>query len=300
MKVETYLIDKGYIALDKSWIIRMGILDLMNGYSDINNFLKSQHNLGGDLKALQRVIDSWNNLSQPIDVGESGTIYRFVKFYTWKNKINREIKISDTLINRAKRGAICDNPEIVNFSPEELLKLDNQTSQWATMAFLLGDRRKVKNPPFKLQVTYDAVEHWEQQRKEGESWIPRVDPTLLSQALAFLRKISGEELNFNPEQAEDYCFARAFDVITREQGKQLYPSLEGHETPRFEEMEKSLNEAKSGKIISSEDHRVVQAIAMRYFPEGFKGSNFANPDCVHKTWPKFWDFLADVENLKKI
>jgi len=300
MEVETYLINQGYIALDKSWIIRMGILDLINSKKDISRFLDNEQNLGGDLKALKRIIALWNDTSKPLDVGESGTIYRFVKFYTWKNKINREIKISDTLINRAKRGAICDNPEIVNFSPEELLKLDSQTSQWATMAFLLGDRRKVKNPPFKLQVTYDAVEHWEQQRKKGESWIPRVDPTLLNQALAFLRKISGKELIFNPEQAEDYCFARAFDVLTQEQGKQLYPSLEGHETPRFEEMEKSLNEAKSGKIVSSEDHRVVQAIAMRYFLKGFGRSNFANPDCVNKTWPRFWDFLADVEKICKI
>jgi len=300
MELKTYLINHEHIPLDKSWIIRMGILDLINSKKDILRFLESQQNLGGDLKALQRIIVSWNDSSQPLDVGESGTIYRFVRFYTWKHKINREIKISDTLAKRVKRGAICNNPEIVNWQIEELLKLDNQTSQWATMAYLLGDRRKVKNPPFKLQVTYDAVEHWEQQRKKVKSWEARVDPTILNQALAFIDYLRTGKIKFSPEQAEDYCFARAFDVMTQEQGMKLYPSLEGHETPRFDEMEKSLIEAKSGKIISSEDHRVVQAIAMRYFLNRLGRSNFAKPDCVNKTWPKFWDFLADAENIKKI
>ena len=291
MELKDYLVSRGYIPLDKSWIIRMGILDLINSRKDISRFLDNEQNLGGDLRALKGVVDVWET-DKPLDVGESGTIYRFVRFYTWKNKIDREIKISGTLINRIRRGAICNNPEIVNWSPEERLNLDNKTSQWETMAYLLGDRRKVSNPPFKLKVTYDAVEHWER-----GPWEARVDPTILNQALAFIGYLRTGKIKFNPEQAEDYCFARAFDVLTQEQGRQLYPSLEGHETPRFDEMEKSLIEAESGKIISSEDHRVVQAIAMRYFLNGFDRSNFVKPDCVNKTWPKFWDFFMDSRNI---
>jgi len=298
MEIQNYLIKNGYIPLDKSWIIRMGILDLINSKKDISIFLKKQESLGGDIKALKRVVDLWGT-DKLLDVGESGTIYRFVRFYTWKNKINREIKISDTLIDRVTRGAICNNPEIVNCSPEELLKLDHQTSQWATMAYLLGDRRKVENPPFKLKVTYDAVEHWEQQRKQGESWAARVDPTILNQALAFVNYLRTGKVRFSPEQAEDYCFARTFNILTQKQGRKLYPSLEGHETPRFDEIEKSLIETESGKVKSG-DHRVVQAIAMKYFPDGFGRSNFANPDCVNKTWPRFWDFLADTGYILRL
>ncbi len=279
-----------YIPLDKSWVIRMGVLDLVNGYSDINTFLENQQNLGGDMKALHRVIRDWDNPSKPIDVGESGTIYRFARFYTWKEKLQREIKTSDTLVKRIGRGAICNDPGIVNLSPEELLELDSKTSQWATMAYLLGDREKVDNPPFKLKVTYDAVKHWEDARKSGKVWEARKDPTILNQALAFVNYLKTGEIKFEPEQAEDYCFARAFNLLDEGKARQLYPSLEGHETPRFEEMEKSLDEVKMGKI-SSEDHRVVQAIAMKYFPNGFDRNNFINPDCVNKTWPKFWDFM---------
>ncbi|VVB79404.1 Uncharacterised protein [uncultured archaeon] len=278
-----------FIPLDKSWIIRMGILDFINGYSDIFKLLENERYLGGDLEVLPKVIRDFSKKSSLIDVGESGTIYRFVSFYIWKNKIPAEIKLSKTLVERVARGAITNNPEIVNFSAEQLLELDNQTSQWATMAYLLGDRKKVKNPPYKLQVTYDAVESWENARKNKKSWEARIDPTIFNQALAFVEFLKTEKINFKPEQAEDYCFARAFNILTQDQAKILYPSLEGHETPRFEEMEKSIKEAESGKV-SSKDHRVVQAIAMKYFPK-FTKENFVTPDCVNKTWPRFWDFI---------
>lgn len=284
-----------YIPLDKSWVIRMGVLDLIKGYSDITRFLESQQDLGGDLKALQRVIRGWNNLSEPLQVGESGTIYRFVKFYNWKNKIEREIQTSDTLVNRIKRGAICNNPDIINWGPKQLLELDSKTSQWATMAYLIGDRRQVANPPFKLQVTYDAVDSWEEARKSGNVWEARKDPTILNQAVAFTNYLRTGKIEFKPEQAEDYCFARAFDILTPEEGKILYPSLDGHETPRFEEMEKALEEAKAG-IVSSEDHRVVQAVEMRYFLEDFSRANFVKPDCVNKTWPRFWEFVNYISS----
>ncbi len=280
----------GYIPLDKSWVIRMGVLDLINGYTDINSFLENQKDLGGDLRALGRVIETWNDESKPLDVGESGTIYRFVRFNTWKNNSPREIKTSDTLVKRIARGAMCSNPQIVDWSPEKLLELDSKTSQWATMAYLNGDRRQVENPPFKLQVTYDAVKHWEDARAAGKVWEARKDPTILNQAIAFVDYLKTGKINFEPEQAEDYCFARAFDVLNEEQGRVLYPSLDGHETPRFEEMEKSISEAKIGKV-NSEDHRVVQALAMRYYLDGFKMDNFSKPDCVNKTWPGFWNFM---------
>lgn len=278
-----------FIPLDKSWIIRMAILDFLNGYTDGLEFLKKEKDLGGDLMILPNVIESLSKKSLAVDVGESGTIYRFVSFYIWKNKLPIEMKISKTLIERVARGAITNNPKIVNFSQEELLELDNKTSQWATMAYLMGNRKKVQNPPYKLKVTYEAVESWENARKNKKSWEARIDPTIFNQALAFINLLKTRKMKFNPEQAEDYCFARAFDILNQDQAKILYPSLEGHETPRFDEMEKSIIEAESGKVLSK-DHRVVQALAMKNFPK-FTKDNFVNPDCVNKTWPKFWDFI---------
>ncbi len=279
------------IPLDKSWLIRMGILDLTRGYPDIIKFLEDQKDLGSDLNALKKICYSWNKPDEAFDVGESGTIYRFIRFYSWKNNIDREIKVSDTLIKRIKRGAISNDPKIVNYAPKDLLKLDSQTSQWATMSYLLGNRIKVENAPFKLKLTYEAVDHWENARTMGVLWEARKDQTILNQAKAFLGYLKTGKVDFAHEQAEDYCFGRAFEVLTEDQAKRLYPSLEGHETSRFEEMERAIKQADQDQRVSSPDHRVVQAIAMKYFDRGIQKESFAYPNCVNKSWPLFWEFM---------
>ena len=83
-------IDK-YIPLDKSWIIRGGILDLVNNYKDIKNFLSRRQNLGDDLMALRDISIFWNNSYKKLNVGESGTLYRFVRFALWKQGIKGDI-----------------------------------------------------------------------------------------------------------------------------------------------------------------------------------------------------------------
>ena len=122
------LIKNGLIPLDKSWITRMGILDLVNGYSDINVFLENQKNLGDDLTALKKICDDWKR-STTIDVGESGTLYRFLQFASWKLKLNKKFITHKTLRDRD----ITDNPTIVDYPLKELLKI--QTTLQTKMIF---------------------------------------------------------------------------------------------------------------------------------------------------------------------
>jgi len=279
------LVKSGLIPLDKSWITRMGILDLVNGYSDINGFLENQKNLGDDLTALKKVCDDWKR-STTIDVGESGTLYRFLQFASWKLKLNKKFTIHKTLRDRN----ITDNPNIVDCSLRELLKLDNETSQWASASVLLGNKEIIPNPPYKLALTYDAVKHWESQRANNKTWEPRYDETILKQAVTFLKVLNKEKVSFAPEQAEDYCFARAFNLINAEQGELLWPSLKGHESNRIIEMEKALKQYRNNEQITSRDHRVVQALAMKGAVENIE-VRFEYPESVNKTWPQFWDFL---------
>ena len=47
------MIEKGYVPLDKSWMIRMGVLDLVSGYIDSIDYLeRHQEELNDDLKSL--------------------------------------------------------------------------------------------------------------------------------------------------------------------------------------------------------------------------------------------------------
>ena len=58
--MENNLVEKNLIPLDKSWIIRMGFLDVIHGYEDINTFLEKQKDLNDDLLSLKIVCKEWN------------------------------------------------------------------------------------------------------------------------------------------------------------------------------------------------------------------------------------------------
>ncbi len=96
-------------------------------------------------------------------------------------------------------------------------------------------------------------------------------------------------MNFVPEQAEDYCFSRAFGIVTTEFGEKTWPSFKGHESDRIQEMDIALQQ----KEVTSKDHRVVQAIAM------LKGNEVLIKylDSVNKSWPQFWKFLEDSKSF---
>ena len=281
-----------YIPLDKSWIIRMGILDIINNYEDIKNFLSRQQNLGDDLVALKNVSISWNNAHARLNVGESGTLYRFVRFALWKKGINEDIIEKEGTL---KDRVISNNPEIINWSIRELLKLDNGTSQWASASVLLGNDERIRDPPFKLQTTYDAVDYWKSRRKRGLCWEPRDDESIKNQALAYLNLLKIGKIDFIPEQAEDYCFARAFNLITKEEGEKRFPNLKSHESNRISEMERIIQKINSGSsVVDSMDHRVVQGIVMW---GAYKNKEIiADKKIVNKSWPQFWDFMNYCKN----
>ena len=279
------LIEKGYVPLDKSWIIRMGVLDLIEGYRGCIKFLEEHYEcLSNDLISLYRASIQWST-NEPIDAGESGTLYRFLKFASWKLGKKKEFIIHGTLKNRE----ICDNPKIVNWPLKTLLTLDNGTSQWASASVLMGNSERIINSPFKLQLTYDAVQHWKTARSRGKMWEQKYDETILAQALAYLQWLKHGKIEFNPKQAEDYCFARAFGVICREEGEKRWPSLKGHESDRIIEMEEALKQDE----VTSRDHRVAQAIAMLTRDK----TKLKYPDSVKKSWPQFWKFLEDSLEL---
>jgi hypothetical protein len=283
---------KNYIPLDKSWINRMGILDLVNGRDQITTFLSKQDDLGGDLTALQRAILSWKK-NEPINVGESGTLYRLLKFTSWKLNANKEFVIERTLANRK----INDNSAVVNWSQKELLELDNKTSQWASAAALLGDEERLINPPFKLALTYEAIKHWNDKISKDLMWEPRYDHTIQNQAETYIKILNKENLKFEVEQAEDFCFGYVFGFISLEDGERKWPALRGHESDRIIEIKEALDQAKTGTAVTSKDHRVVQAIAMWGKVSGVN-VHFQFPESVNKTWPQFWKFIDNEEFTK--
>lgn len=294
--IKSQLIRRGYIPLDKSWMIRMGILDLFNGRNDIFEFLESQGDeLCDDLQALLHALKSWKAGERDIDVGESATLYRFLRFASWKLGENKRFILHKTLRQRK----ICDYSGITRYSLKDLLRLDSGTSQWASAAVLLGNREVVVNPSLKLKLTYEAVAHWEEQRKNNKCWESRHDETILSQVIAFLGLLKKEDVAFVPQQPEDYSFARIFGFITKAKGESLWPSLRGHESDRIEEVERVIEDINNRREIESKDHRVIQAGAM-YQKLNNEAIRIKHPLSVNKSWPQFWRFMNDIPKLIRI
>ena len=149
------IVDGPYIPLDKSWLMRMGILDLTHERSeDIAEFLGSQPTLSEDLTALEQAIEIWPT-EEPVPVGESATLYRFLSFVSWKSNLNKEFIMTGTLPGRH----ITQDPAIVGLSQTALLQIDGQTSQWASAAVLTGDAERIENPPYTGKSNARRIEY---------------------------------------------------------------------------------------------------------------------------------------------
>jgi len=301
------LISQGYIPLDKSWHIRMGVLDILDGKDATIKFLEFFANEGkicDDLEALCTASKEWLKGEKGIPVGESGTLYRFLQFADWQLRKGKEFATEGTLTERRKE--MCQNPDIVNWPLEELLTLDDETSQWASAAVICAaandyEIERIETDKYKLNLTYEAVEHWKAQKERKKMWEVRYDDTIIGQALAYLKLLKTNEMVFKPEQAEDYCFARAFGVIKEEdipRYSKKWKSLHKHESNRIKGMEKALTQYQTGEIIDSKDHRVVHAIAMLANYED-KNVEFEYKSAVNKSWIEFWEFLEDSRKLAK-
>lgn len=273
-----------YIPLDKSWTIRCICLDIINEYNDIDF---NDTILSDDIQQALTALKTWKD-KKNIFVGESATLYRFLKFINWKQNSNKNLIISGTLKNRK----VCDDSTIINLSLDELLKLDNNTSQWASAAYLCGNRELPETVPFKLQTTIDACNHWEFHRDNGEAWIPLKDKTISNQVDIFLQLMNGNRPTWFPVQSEDYCFARVFNYINADEGLKLWPSLCNHESNRIIEMESAIKLFQSDLKITSKDHRVIQALVMYSYVNKVM-FNCDYPHCVNKSWPQFWNFIQD-------
>jgi len=284
-----------YIPLDKSWIIRMGILDWLHGRNQIKDFFYDWDDLSDDLISLKNVVKTPIEDSKEIDVGESATLCRFVKFSCWKRGINPKIITHKTLSNRI----ICNDPAIIDLSQEELLKLDNKTSQWASAAVINGDRYRMPKPPHKLWVTYIGMQHWESSVAKGLNWQPIMDETIERHANVIFDTANTYEIYFSAMHSEDYCMLRAMDMITPHEGLEKWPSLVGHESNRIIEMEKALEEYNSYGTVSSNDHRVIQAIVAYSIKYGTRPV-VKNIDAVKKSWPLFQEFITHIMGEKWI
>jgi hypothetical protein len=120
--------------------------------------------------------------------------------------------------------------------------------------------------------------------ENGGQWVPKYDEVIIGQLENFQH---GTEIK-NPI-AEDYCYLRAFNLTTHEEGSKRWPELANHECDRLKVMEE-VCKGFDRYIEAPDDHRVVMAIALRQMSLGVP-IQVSNKKCVAKSWPQFWEWL---------
>ena len=256
------------------------------------------HSAGGrpdDIKVAAQIARDWDT-RHTLTAGESGTGLRLFSWFdhhlvaTGKQGQHHEFERSRTLATRP----ITEIPEVYGLTQRELLLEDNGTSQFASAAVLTGDMVRLNSAPFRLQQTYDMVDEWLARDRQLDWGAPLIeDATIRKLAESFARLMLGETFDFDVTHSEEVPTGLGFGAITPHEAQQRFSSVLGHESNRIVEMERALWQFRYGEVITSNDHRIIQTLAMLALYKE-RPVNFRYPECVTKSWPQFWDYLQHI------
>ena len=274
----------------KSLIIRFAFLDLIHGKEQRSiDWLEAHYDkLGDDLHALLRTLKQYL-AGEDLNVGESGTLLRFWHYFLWTTNDKRSIITRGTL----KLRNISRDPDLINWSVDELAEHPEETSQWASIAVLFGKRGTKRHIDPHISLSYRTRNEWEQATERGEMWPARRDDFITECIEAYADYRQTGVMKLRLDNSEKGCQGVAFGLISWQEMKRRWPKSVNHESNRPQAMRFALRRARLRKVfwwlkIWSDDHRVVMAMAMRGIPR----EAFSNPDCVNKTCPFFWEILA--------
>lgn len=280
-----------YIPLDKSFIIRVVLLDLTRGYREdsVRFFKNNKMPLSDDIITVGGIVRDWPawKFWKDFDGRDSASATRHLQFYLWQTGSRRKIRKNEGLQKRN----LTNNPDIVNWPIKELMKLEYGTSQWASAAALFRDKEKVleemrdvEEVPFKLDLTVHTRNYWEGNEASGWGWEPRLDMTIARQMKAYVEFLKYGGAHFKCRQSEDVPFAAILCDYDLEKAKDEYPSLKGHESDRIPEIRKTIKQLEQGLCVDSKDHRIISAAAMRQSLYG-KSISVKYPEYISKAWP---------------
>lgn len=272
---------------DKSLIIRFAFLDLIHGVPGRSIDWLEEHydELGDDLRALLRTLKQYL-AGEDLDVGESGTLLRFWRYFLWMRGEKQIIIIRGTL----KPRTVSNDPDLINWTVDELSEHPEKTSQWASIAILFGKRGTKRKPDPHISLSYRARNEWEQATERGDMWPARQDEIITECIESYVgyKQTGVMELRLN--NSEKGCQGVAFGLISWREMKRRWPKSVNHESNRPKAMRRALRRKRLRKVfrwikIKSDDHRVVMAMALLGVPY----EAFSNPMCVSKTFPLFWE-----------
>lgn len=277
------------LPLEKSMYANLGLRDLIEGNPRTAKFLRAQPLLPNDLRTVTETSELILAGKKEIPVEEGGA---------WARKLALASATFNWGLTIIRGGTLADRPDdftpdMITWSLKDLGTLNKSSSQLQSAAVMCGNTEPMpEDAAYHLRLAYEARDLHDRWPRD-EPWEVMRDRTHRRQSIAHLGWLVTGQMMFAPIQPEDYAFARVFGVMTPEEARASgWDSLEGHESPRFESVDESIDQALSGQIVTVNDHRPIQSLRRRY---GL-GIRFAHIEAVSKSWllPQFNAHLAHL------
>jgi len=281
------------LPLEKSWYARLGIQDLIAGReSTVSTLTQHEATLSDDLRVIRDTSGLILDGQTTIHVGEGGTWARVLAFASAKYGWGLRLVKSGTLTDRPDDF----QPHLVDAPLSELLRLNKGSSQLASAAVLCGsDEPMPANAPYHLQMSYEAREYW-QTHLSNSTWEVRRDNTYRRQAIAWIGWLASGQFEFEPIQPEDYPISRVFNVMDlRDAHRRGWESLAGHESNRFDDLEKAITQVSQCEAVDLRDHRPLIALDWRHG----EYVRILHRDAIGKSWQldQFTAFTAEAREF---
>ncbi len=287
----------------KSNVIRLIVGGVPFGSTSVRDQLEAgNYNiLGDDIKAAVEVGHQLSDETRPsINPGDSRTLRIEAEFldmlqYSEDPKLRPRKFVLSPMQKRRYTPVPKDLPR---WALEDMLFLEDGTTQWASAAILLQDRfdeaRELipdirPNKRLMLEKSKSARARILGARALGKAVLldeRDYDMTFLRQDQAFYTSVvTGEAIRFEPLHSEDVYDAIFTGTITPKQAVKLFPQITRHEVNRYEEAIRLLNGDRK-RPLNTEDHRAAMA-AIKYL--GYTKWTKTTVKAINKTRPQFFE-----------
>lgn len=168
-------------------------------------------------------------------------------------------------------------------------ELDTTSSQYSSAKILLMDnflfeRTLHHSDKISDQIAYTCRILWNIDKVNLD--VP--DPSESEQFMFYMANTY-----LNPNNPENIPLQVVFGYMTIAEAVSKFPQIKHHESDRSISIPRALAEMRCNTPISTDDHRVVKAIAMYCGKHGIP-VKFEHPECVSKSNPNFWECLEQA------
>ena len=254
------------IPYDKYWLFGLGILDMLHDYDDIYSFLElNTNNLTTDLYDFKfTVIDWYSNLSI-IYIGKSFALFNILSFIITKLNRNKLLYYDNTII---------DNTNTLPFSNYTQQQLLDINIYWCIALILLGDPIRLSNPPIKIDIIYQAYQHWKEKRSIGEYWIEKKN-IYIQNLFDYFLHLYHNSIPINIE------------IELPKMLKLIHYNQNYQNTTKIQLLVQQYNNG----IIDIKDSKLIECIILISILSK-KKITITYPELVKKNWNKFWIYFT--------